>query len=102
MSKHVLTIKMNAIKPTEHHKGWVDFELQDPTSTMSDIEISALYDLLGEDQFVAVDPRFEGYSKNRGVYDYNLQFGNMLFEIEVPAHQITQASQKAKQYLHPH
>ncbi|MCU7965550.1 hypothetical protein L5M28_23740 [Shewanella sp. SW32] len=99
MAVHILTIKMNAIKPTKHHKGWVDFELQDPTSKLSDVEISALHELLSEEQFVEIDSRFEGYSKNRGVYDYNLPFGHSIFQIEVPAHQITQACQIAENYI---
>ncbi len=99
MTAHVLTIKMNGIKPTEHHKGYVYFELQDPTATLSDVEIIALGEILSEEQFIEIDSRFEGYSKNGGVYDYNFAFGHGIFQIEVPAHQIAQARQKAENYI---
>lgn len=99
MPVRILKITMHATKPTKHHKGFIYFELQDPTCKLSNLVIHALYDVLNEEQLVAIDSRFEGFSKNGGIYDYNLPFGTSTFQIEVPEYQINLARQKAEDYL---
>lgn len=50
---------------------------------MTSEEIYYLSGRLTESDLIKIDPRFEGYDVNGGIYEYNRDFGRMVFLMKI-------------------
>lgn len=78
-----IEIHMRLTEPTINHSGWVWFELIDSSNQMTSEEIYYLSGRLTESDLIKIDPRFEGYDVNGGIYEYNRDFGRMVFLMKI-------------------
>ncbi|MBD0788076.1 hypothetical protein HUO09_17110 [Vibrio sp. Y2-5] len=79
-----LVITTFSHKPNIHHKGWVDFTVEDPSGRLKEYQINAFEDLFLTDELLEpLDRRFINIGQNGGVFPYDESFGGLKFQLPI-------------------